>query len=297
VLTSVLLLTEGVDVPRCRTALLARPTESPILLQQMIGRAMRGPKVGGSETCNVVDFVDNFERGLDFSASAIGFIRDFEPAVQRLIKRPLRPEQKGVGLALLLRLREYVNRRLAEPSEPSLQQIWNQGVAGWVECWDGHGQRALVWTRASEREILDAFRQVRAAVDRAGGDPEEWDVMERARAVHHALDLARHHVAEEDFVAIMAARANPDPATTLAYHSLEDVRMDPEGAAAVTRALGEVVQALSGEPGLSRDLAPVVAMMRTVFGGPLARDRGWACACGSYNPPANTYCVACGAHR
>jgi len=59
-LVSVGMLTEGVDLPDADTAFLARPTNSPILLTQMIGRVLRGPRSGGSETANIVYFEDDF---------------------------------------------------------------------------------------------------------------------------------------------------------------------------------------------------------------------------------------------
>ena len=39
--------------------IIGRPTESPILYNQMIGRGLRGPKVGGNKECILVDIKDN----------------------------------------------------------------------------------------------------------------------------------------------------------------------------------------------------------------------------------------------
>ena len=58
VLVSVGMLTEGVDLPAARTAFLARPTASSVLLEQMQGRVLRGPKAGGGREANVVYFHD-----------------------------------------------------------------------------------------------------------------------------------------------------------------------------------------------------------------------------------------------
>ncbi len=52
------LFTEGTDLPNVQTVFLARPTRSKILFRQMVGRGMRGPKIGGSEECTVVAFFD-----------------------------------------------------------------------------------------------------------------------------------------------------------------------------------------------------------------------------------------------
>lgn len=61
VLISVGMLTEGVDLPDARTAFLARPTVSRVLMQQMIGRVLRGPKAGGERDANVVYLRDQWE--------------------------------------------------------------------------------------------------------------------------------------------------------------------------------------------------------------------------------------------
>lgn len=60
VLVSVGMLTEGVDLPDARTAFLARPTTSPILMRQMVGRVLRGPQAGGEADANVVHFRDDW---------------------------------------------------------------------------------------------------------------------------------------------------------------------------------------------------------------------------------------------
>ncbi|MBG1257987.1 DEAD/DEAH box helicase [Nostoc commune] len=49
VLINVEMLTEGTDLPNLQTVFLTRPTTSTILMTQMIGRALRGQKAGGTE--------------------------------------------------------------------------------------------------------------------------------------------------------------------------------------------------------------------------------------------------------
>ncbi len=58
VIVNVQMLTEGIDVPAADAVLLARPTLSFSLFSQMVGRALRGPKVGGTEYAHIVDFQD-----------------------------------------------------------------------------------------------------------------------------------------------------------------------------------------------------------------------------------------------
>ena len=51
-------LTTGFDAPRISAAVIARPTRSLVLYSQMVGRATRGPRVGGNERAEVVTVVD-----------------------------------------------------------------------------------------------------------------------------------------------------------------------------------------------------------------------------------------------
>lgn len=55
-------LTTGFDAPKIRAVVIARPTTSVVLYEQMIGRGMRGPLNGGTETCQVIDLHDNIAR-------------------------------------------------------------------------------------------------------------------------------------------------------------------------------------------------------------------------------------------
>ncbi|HYG57232.1 MAG TPA: helicase-related protein, partial [Symbiobacteriaceae bacterium] len=56
------IFTTGFDAPNVRAVVVARPTTSVVLYEQMIGRGMRGPLNGGTAQCLVIDFGDNLER-------------------------------------------------------------------------------------------------------------------------------------------------------------------------------------------------------------------------------------------
>ncbi|PWB50651.1 MAG: hypothetical protein C3F06_11295 [Candidatus Methanoperedenaceae archaeon] len=58
VLINVNILTEGTDLPRVQTVFLTRPTISPVLMTQMIGRGLRGEKAGGTKHAYIVSFID-----------------------------------------------------------------------------------------------------------------------------------------------------------------------------------------------------------------------------------------------
>ena len=52
-------LTTGFDAPRVTHLVMARPTVSQVLYEQMVGRGLRGPKFGGTETCTIIDCKDD----------------------------------------------------------------------------------------------------------------------------------------------------------------------------------------------------------------------------------------------
>ncbi|KAJ2725894.1 DEAD DEAH box helicase [Coemansia sp. Benny D115] len=55
------ILTEGTDIPNIDCVMMARPTRSSVLFQQMVGRGMRLSP--GKSDCLLVDFVDSFRTG------------------------------------------------------------------------------------------------------------------------------------------------------------------------------------------------------------------------------------------
>lgn len=53
-------LTTGFDAPKTDVLCIARPTKSPVLYSQMIGRGLRAPAVGGTAECLIIEVRDNF---------------------------------------------------------------------------------------------------------------------------------------------------------------------------------------------------------------------------------------------
>lgn len=60
ILINVNILTEGTDLPKTHTVFLTRPTVSTVLMTQMVGRALRGERAGGTKDAYVVSFIDNW---------------------------------------------------------------------------------------------------------------------------------------------------------------------------------------------------------------------------------------------
>lgn len=52
-------LSTGFDAPKTDVVCIARPTQSIVLYSQMIGRGLRGPAIGGTESCTLLNVKDN----------------------------------------------------------------------------------------------------------------------------------------------------------------------------------------------------------------------------------------------
>ena len=59
VLCNYRVLTTGFDSPKVDTVIIARPTGSRLMYEQMIGRGLRGPRFGGTRTCDIITVLDN----------------------------------------------------------------------------------------------------------------------------------------------------------------------------------------------------------------------------------------------
>jgi superfamily II DNA or RNA helicase len=55
------LMSTGFDAPKTDTIIIAKPTFSIVLYSQIIGRGLRGPSIGGTEYCKIIDVKDNIK--------------------------------------------------------------------------------------------------------------------------------------------------------------------------------------------------------------------------------------------
>jgi len=113
VLINVNILTEGTDVPNVQSVFLARPTISSILMTQMIGRGLRGPKAGGTKDAYIVSFIDEWQNKISWVNPEKLFIEeniDFEDKTIETKKHILR-------LVAINKLEEFaiLNNQIIEP--------------------------------------------------------------------------------------------------------------------------------------------------------------------------------------
>ena len=69
-------LSTGFDAPKTDLVFISRPTASIVLYSQMVGRGLRGPAIGGTETCKVIDVKDNIA-GFSDQESVFEYFEDY----------------------------------------------------------------------------------------------------------------------------------------------------------------------------------------------------------------------------
>jgi superfamily II DNA or RNA helicase/HKD family nuclease len=111
------LFNEGVDVPHVDTLLLLRPTESPTLFLQQLGRGLR--RARGKALCTVLDFVGNHRREFRFDRRLRALLGGTRREVERQVERGFPFLPAGCHMELDPVAREIVLRSIKQaiPSE------------------------------------------------------------------------------------------------------------------------------------------------------------------------------------
>ncbi|MFT9057589.1 MAG: DEAD/DEAH box helicase family protein, partial [Ethanoligenens sp.] len=105
VLVNVNILTEGTDMPKVRTVFLTRPTKSSILMTQMIGRALRGEKAGGTKDAYIVSFIDDWQDKIAWVNPEQLFIDENVD----FTKKDHETQKKAMRLVSIAKLEEFAN--------------------------------------------------------------------------------------------------------------------------------------------------------------------------------------------
>jgi len=116
VLFSVDLFNEGVDVPSVDALLLLRPTDSPVLFLQQLGRGLR--KAPGKAVCTVLDFVGQHRREFRFDRRLGALLGGTRTQVEQQVKQgfPFLPAGCHMQLDAVARERVLASIRESVPT-------------------------------------------------------------------------------------------------------------------------------------------------------------------------------------
>ena len=118
VLINVNILTEGTDIPNVQTIFLTRQTTSTILLNQMIGRGLRGLNAGGTEKAYVVSFIDEWKYRINWvSPKSLPEYGDFIDSTTNRKKR----EQELIDIRLIEDFAKYMDKTVISNNEENIK--------------------------------------------------------------------------------------------------------------------------------------------------------------------------------
>lgn len=202
------LFNEGIDIPNVDTLLLLRPTESPTLFLQQLGRGLR--RARGKALCTVLDFVANHRREFRFDRKFRALLGGTRGDIERQVERDFPFLPSGCHMELDPVARDIVLRsiRQAIPSDwrakcDELKSLGDVSLATYL--------------RESGLEPEDIYTNNRSwsALRRAAGlpakqaGPEEDALLRAVGRLLHVDDRERL----DAYRALVARDSAPDPTT------------------------------------------------------------------------------------
>lgn len=205
-LVNVGVLTTGFDAPQTDCLISMRPTKSPILWQQIMGRGMR--LAPGKKSCLLLDFVGNLERlggagcviQMEDRRADISVARR-EVAQQRaMAAKPVEPEMREVSLV--------------DPMKSGISfECYVQSVSyAVIPSRRFAGKNLLIVTYKAVDDI-GTLREIRSFV------PVEYAGSARFNAVRwfHARGVPEAQVPRDSRTALALAKVSPEPKVLVAY--------------------------------------------------------------------------------
>jgi superfamily II DNA or RNA helicase/HKD family nuclease len=187
------LFNEGVDIPEINTLLLLRPTQSPVIFQQQIGRGLR--LADGKESCLVLDFVGLYGEGFRFDT----LLRSITGQTRSQLKNSAEHGFASLPAGCHIQFDRVSRARVLSSLRKALQLNavrLRQELAAWAAQ---RGDSPLTLKRFlldNELEISDIYagkgswtgykRDINLPVPAAG--PREDELIRRMKSILHAND-------------------------------------------------------------------------------------------------------------
>ena len=149
------LYNEGVDLPYVDTLLLLRPTQSPVLFQQQIGRGLR--LAAGKETCLILDFVGRHRQDFRFDNLLTPLTGLSKRELIEAVKNGFPSLPPGCHIHLQRQAREQVLQSL----ERLVQQSWRRLITELQAYAARHGRghiRLVQFLQDQAIDLVDIYR-------------------------------------------------------------------------------------------------------------------------------------------
>jgi|GEM_PF-5483894 superfamily II DNA or RNA helicase len=176
-IVNVEVLTEGTDIPSLRGVVIARPTMSPSLYRQMVGRGSRGPLMeGGKAEFTVVDFAQNFTRFGELLAYRFALEAEVSTKKEPSAPRPNHRRPLTVPSSVEIAVRAFLGELASTWSH--VPEVAELQLVGWWSWDDGEFTEYLV---TFERHLALLVWAVDNLRQRVFGLPDDDTAVQAAR--------------------------------------------------------------------------------------------------------------------
>lgn len=187
------LFNEGVDIPEINTLLLLRPTQSPVIFQQQIGRGLRLAE--NKESCLVLDFVGLYAEGFRFDILLRAITGQTRTQLKNSVAHGFGALPSGCHIQFDRVSRERVLSSLRKTLQLNAVRL-RQELAAWVAQRAGAPITLKGFLRANELELSDIYsnnrswtsykRDINLPVPSSG--PREEELSRRMGSILHVND-------------------------------------------------------------------------------------------------------------
>jgi superfamily II DNA or RNA helicase/HKD family nuclease len=263
------LFNEGVDIPEINTLLLLRPTQSPVIFQQQIGRGLR--LADNKESCLVLDFVGLYGEGFRFDTLLRAITGQTRAQLKDSVQNGFGALPSGCHIQFDRVSRDRVLSSLRKTLQLNATRL-RQELAAWAAQRGDRPISLKSFLRDNELEMSDIYsnnrswtsykRDIKLPVAVAG--PREDELVRRMGSILHANDP---HALSAWTTVLTTGEIDPPRVQMLAYqllHKPSDV-IDPksfvsllEEHPALRDELKEIVDVLSDETAIEARPLPGV---------------------------------------
>jgi superfamily II DNA or RNA helicase len=250
------LFNEGVDIPEINTLLLLRPTQSPVVFQQQIGRGLRLHE--GKESCLVLDFIGLYSEEFRFDTLLRGITGQTRSQLKDSMERGFGTLPTGCHIQFDRVSRERVLGNLQKALQLNAKRLRSE-LAAWAAQRSGQELTLKAFLLENEVDIADVYSNNRSwttykrdvNLSTAEPGPREEELSRRVGSILHANDPA----ALDAWATVLSTGEIDAPRAQMLAYQLLHKRTDLLGPE-------EFVQLIDNHPALRDELREVVEWLQ-----------------------------------
>lgn len=189
------LFNEGVDLPELNTLLFLRPTQSPVIFQQQLGRGLRLSE--GKDSCLVLDFVGQYSQEFRFDILLRAITGQSREQLKQSVENGFSLLPAGCHIQFDKVARERVISSLKSSLKLNVVRLRRE-IAAWAALKGGTSLRLADFLLDTGLELEDVFRGNRSwsgykrdvGLPMPPAGPREEELQKRVQNVLHVNDSA-----------------------------------------------------------------------------------------------------------